>query len=76
MTPHGMVQTSAEDAKPSATGPRASMVTADANMRVSGLAPCRHHRAEVQRSGLSASISVLPSGGRAIVDISRRSKSP
>jgi hypothetical protein len=36
----------------------------------------RLNRAEAQRSGLSASNSGLPSGGHAIADIGRSSKSP
>lgn len=35
----------------------------------------RQHRAEVQRSGLSTSTTVLPNSGRAIADIGRNPKS-
>ena len=76
MTRHGMVQPSAAGAQPPATDPRASMVIIDADRVAPSRAPGRQHRAEAQRSGLSASIPALPDGGRAIADISRKSKSP
>jgi hypothetical protein len=76
MTRHGIIQRSAAGARPSATGPRVSMVIADADWRASGPTPGRQHRAEAQRSGLSASIAALPDDGRAIDDISRNPKSP
>jgi hypothetical protein len=38
--------------------------------------PGRLNRAKAQRSGLSASIPAPPSGGRAIADTGRSSKSP
>lgn len=52
------------------------MVIIDADMHPPGPVPGRQYRANEQRSGLSASTSALPSGGRAIADISRSSKSP
>ena len=76
MTRHGMVQPSAAGTQPPATDPRVSMVIIDADRGASGRAPSRQHRAEAQRSGLSASIPALPGGGRAIADISRNPKSP
>ena len=76
MTRHDMVQPSAAGARPSAMGPRVSMVIADADRRAPGPAPGRQHRAEAQRSGLSESIAALPDDGRAIDDISRNPKSP
>ena len=76
MTRLGMIQPSAEDAAPPATDQRVPMAIVDANKRLSGPTPGRQHRAEAQRNGLSASIPVLPSGDRAIADISRGSKSP
>lgn len=76
MTRHDMVEPTAADASPPATNPRASMVIIDADMHSPGPVPGRQNRANEQRSGLSASTSALPSGGRAIADISRSSKSP
>ena len=76
MTRHGMIQPPAAGARPSAMGPRVSMVIADADRRASGPALGRQHRAEAQRSGLSASIAALPDGGRAIADICLNPKSP
>lgn len=76
MTRHGMVEPTAAGTQPPATDPSASIVNiaADrvATSRVLGL----QYRAEAQRSGLSASIPTLPSGGLAIADIGRSSKSP
>ena len=76
MTRDGMVKTSAAGAPPPATDPHAFMViiAADrvATSRVSG----RLNRADAQRRGLSASITPLPGRCRAIVDMSRRLKSP
>ena len=76
MTRHGMVEPTAAGAPPLATKPRAATAIADADMRPSGPVPGRQHRAKAQRSGLSASTSALPGGGRAIAYIGRRSKSP
>jgi len=76
MTRHGMIQPPAADTQPPATDRRVSMVTTDAEGAASGRATGRQHRLEAQRSGLSASIAALPCSGRAIADISRKSKSP
>jgi hypothetical protein len=76
MTRHGMIQTSAAGAPPPATDPRAFMVIIAAYRVVTSRLPGRLNRAEAQRSGLSASITPLPGHGRAIADISRKSKSP
>lgn len=76
MTRHGMVQASAAGASPPATDLRAFMVIIAADRVATSRAPGRLYRADAQRSGLSASITPLPDGGRAIADISRRSKSP
>ncbi|TIS91990.1 MAG: hypothetical protein E5W89_03815 [Mesorhizobium sp.] len=76
MTRHGMVEPSAAGASPPATAPRAPMVTIDVDRATPNRMLGRQYRAEAQRSGLSASTPALPSGGRAIADISRRSKSP
>ncbi|WP_292427386.1 hypothetical protein [Mesorhizobium sp.] len=48
----------------------------DADKAAPSRRPSRQHRAEAQRSGLSAFIPALPDGGRAIADICRKSKSP
>ncbi|TIU29732.1 MAG: hypothetical protein E5W27_03080, partial [Mesorhizobium sp.] len=61
---------------PPATGLRVSMVIIDADRAATSRAPGRQHRAEAQRSGMSAFTPALPDGGRAIADISRKSKSP
>lgn len=76
MTRHGMVEPSAAGPPPPATDLRLSMAIADADMRPTGPVPGRQYRAEAQRSGHSASTSALPTVGRAIADIGRRSKSP
>lgn len=76
MTRHGMVQPSAAGTPPSATDPHASMVILDADRVASGRPPGRQHRAEAQRSGPAASIPVLPQSGHAILDTSRKRKSP
>jgi hypothetical protein len=76
MTPHGMVEPTAADAPPPATDPRAPSVTIAADRVATNRVQGRQHRAKEQRSGLSASTSALPSGGHAIDDIGRRSKSP
>ncbi|MEI9412243.1 hypothetical protein [Mesorhizobium salmacidum] len=52
------------------------MVIIDADGAAFSRLPCRQHRAEAQRSRLSASIPALHGDGRAIADISRKSKSP
>jgi hypothetical protein len=46
------------------------------DMATTSRVPGRQHRVDAQRSGLSVSIPAHPSGGRAIADISRKSKSP
>jgi hypothetical protein len=76
MTRHGIIQRSAAGARPSATGPRVSMVVADADRRASGLAPGRQHRTEVQRNCLSALMPASTGYGRAIADTGRNPKSP
>ena len=76
MTRHGIIQRSAAGAQPSAKEPRASMMIIEGYTAAPSRLPGRHHRAEAQRSGLSASISALADDGYAIADISRRSKSP
>ena len=76
MTRHGMIQSPVAGAQPPATDPRVSMVIIDADRAASSRAPSRQHRAQAQRSGLSAFIPELPDGGRAIADICRKSKSP
>ena len=76
MTRHGMVQPSAAGTQPPATDPRASMVIIDADRAELSRPPFRQHRAEAQRSGLSAFTPELPDGGRAIADICRNPKSP
>ena len=76
MTRHGLAKTRAADASPAATDLRAPMVTGAADKlttsNVRGPLDCP----EAQRSGVSESNLTLPSGGRAIADIGRRSKSP
>lgn len=76
MTRHGKVEPSAAGAQPPATDPRASTVNIAAARDATSLVRDQRHRAEAQRSGPSASIPTPPSGGRAIADIDRRSKSP
>jgi hypothetical protein len=76
MTRHGMAQPAAAGVPPPATDTRASMVTVATDRVATSRVPGRLNRAEAQRSGLSASIPALLSGGRAIADLSRRSKSP
>ncbi|RWG08632.1 MAG: hypothetical protein EOQ53_24735 [Mesorhizobium sp.] len=76
MTRHGMVQPSAAGTQPPATDRRTSMVTIDSDRASPSRPPSRQHRAEAQRSGLSAFTPELPDGGRAIADIGRKSKSP
>lgn len=76
MTRHGMVEPSAAGAALPAEEPRAPMVTSAANGIAMSQAQGRQHRAAAQRSLQSASILTLPSGGRAIADLGRSSKSP
>jgi hypothetical protein len=76
MTRHGIVETSTAGPQPPVTDPHASMVIVDADGAAFSRLPCRQHRAEPQRSHLSASIPALAGGGRATPDISRKSKSP
>jgi hypothetical protein len=52
------------------------VVISEADRATTSRVPGRQHRAETQRSGLSASIPLLADDGYAIADISRRSKSP
>lgn len=75
MTRHGMVQPSA-GTQPPATSRRTSMVIIGSDRAAPSRPPSRQHRAEAQRSGLSAFIPALPDGGRAIADICRNPKSP
>ena len=79
MTRHGMVEPSAAGAQSPATDPRAStvnIVNIAADSAAMSLLRQRLNRAEAQRSDLFASMPTLPSGGHAIADIGRRSKSP
>ncbi|MGB3901118.1 MAG: hypothetical protein WA973_21450 [Mesorhizobium sp.] len=76
MTWHGKVEPSAEGAQPAVTNPRAPMVTVAADRLATSHVRGRRNRAEAQRRPLSASLMALPSGGHAIADIGRRSKSP
>ena len=76
MTRHGIIQLQAAGIQSPATHPHVPTAIADADMRPAGPVPGRQHRAKAQRSDLSASSSALPSGGRAIADIGRSSKSP
>jgi len=76
MTRHGVVEPSAAGARQPALDPRASIVKIAAESVATSLVRDRQDCAEAQRSRLSASILTLPSGGRAIADIGRRSKSP
>jgi hypothetical protein len=76
MTRHGQVQHPTAGTQPPATNPRVPTAIIDADRAASNRAPGRQYRAEAQRSGLSASIAALPGGGRAIAEISRKSKSP
>ncbi|TPL23412.1 hypothetical protein FJ945_16015 [Mesorhizobium sp. B2-4-9] len=76
MTRHGMVQPSAAGTQPPATDRRTSMVIIDADRAAPSRPPSRQHRAEAQRSGLSAFTPELPDSGRAIADTRRNPKSP
>lgn len=76
MTRHGKAEPSAAGAPPPATDPRAFTVNIAADSVTTSLVWDRLDCAKSQRSGLSASIPTLPSVGRTIADIGRRSKSP
>lgn len=77
MTRHGIgPSAAAAAAAPPATDTRAPTANADTDMRPPGPVPGRQYRAMEQPSGLSASTSALPFGGRANADIGRRSKFP
>ncbi|TIL57385.1 MAG: hypothetical protein E5Y79_25255 [Mesorhizobium sp.] len=76
MTRHGMVSPSAKGTQPPATDRRTSMVIIDSDRAAPSRPPFGQHRAEAQRSGLSAFTQELLDGGRAIADISRNPKSP
>jgi hypothetical protein len=76
MTRHGRSKTSAADAPPPATDPRAFMLIIAADRVVTGQVPGRLTRADAQRSDLSASIAPPSGCSRATAQISRRSKSP
>jgi hypothetical protein len=52
------------------------MVIINADRAAPSRPPSRQHRAQAQRSGLSASIVVLPDDGRAIDHTSGNPKSP
>jgi hypothetical protein len=52
------------------------MAVIDADSAATSRVPGRQHRAEPQRSGPSASNPALADGGRAIADITAKSKSP
>jgi len=52
------------------------MVTVAADMVATSRVPGRLNRAKAERSGRSASFPALLSGGHAIADIGRSSKSP
>jgi hypothetical protein len=76
MTRHGMIQLQAAGAALPATEPRAPMVANAADKIATNRVQGRQHSAAAQQSLQSASILALPSSGRAIADIDRRSKSP
>lgn len=76
MTRNGIVEPSAAGARPQASDPRASIVKIAADSVATSLVLDRLDCAEAQRSRLFASIPTHHSGGRAIADIGRRSKSP
>ena len=76
MTRHGKVQPSAAGTQPSATDRRTAMVIIDSDRAAPSRPPFGQHRAEAQRSGLSAFNPELLDGGRAIADICRNPKSP
>ncbi len=75
MTRHGMVQPCAAGTQPAANL-RVSIVIFDADKVAPSYAPRQQHRADAQRSGLSASIPALPERGCPIPDTSRKQKSP
>lgn len=76
MTRHGMVQMSAAGAVPPATDRCAPFVIFDAEGNAHDRIPGRQHRADAQRSGLSASKPLPPDNAPAIADISGKSNSP
>ena len=76
MTRHGMIQSQAVGAQPPAPDPRVSMVIINADRAAPSRPPSPQHRAQAQRSGLSAFTPELPDGGRAVADICRNPKSP
>ncbi|RUU24982.1 hypothetical protein EN885_01815 [Mesorhizobium sp. M6A.T.Cr.TU.014.01.1.1] len=76
MTQHGKVQPSTAGTQPPATDRRTSMVIIDSDRAAPSRPPFGQHRAEAQRSGLSAFTPELLDGGRAIADICRNPKSP
>ena len=76
MTRDGMIQPPVAGAQPPATDPRASMVIINADRATSGHAPHLQHLAAGWRSDPAASVPVLAQGGHAILDISRKRKSP
>lgn len=76
MTRHGVIQSSATGTQPPATNPRVLMAVIDADRAAPSRPPGPQSRTEEQRSGLSASMSALPDGGRAIADTSQKPKSP
>jgi hypothetical protein len=76
MIRHGMIQAQAAGAQPPAPDPRVSMVIINADRTAPSRPPSRQHRAQAQRSGLSAFTPELPDTGRTIADICRKSKSP
>ena len=76
MTRHGMIQSQAVGAQPPAPDPRVSMVIINADRAAPSRPPSPQHRAQAQRSGLSAFTPERPDGGRAVADICRNPKSP
>jgi hypothetical protein len=76
MNRHGMVEPSTAGAQPTATDPRAPMVTVPANRLTTSNVPRRLNRAEAQRRLPSAPTRALPNGDRDIADIGHTSKSP
>ena len=76
MIRHGMVEPSAVGAPPPAKDPGVSIMCIVTDRVATSYVQGRLNGAEAQRNGLSASTHALPSDGRAIADIDRRSKSP
>jgi hypothetical protein len=76
MTRHGIIQRSAAGTQPSATDPRVSFVLIDVDRAAASRVPSRQYRVAEGRNGPSVSNPPLAGGGRAIADISRKSKSP